>query len=350
METGGPHGWGSEEWKELDFVLLEATTDDGLTGWGEGWSLGRATATFSALKSIVAPRLIGQEIKDVSAFTDHLLRESSTESYGVWPGFAISAANIALWDLAGKAAGQPLYRLLGKARHQRFPVFASLFRLEDPELVRKNCLRALSENMCWLKLHEDREDCIRAARDVAPDTELILDVTRGWRPEEASEKARTLLPYRLHWLEEPIDPPEDLESLVPFNSAGIPIALGENALTLDEFRRIIDSGAVTYLQPGITKMGGLEQVLRVLELGREKGVTTIPWQPHHGPALLAYLHLIATLEELIPVEFLYYESIAGPLYGDTLRPQGGFLHLPHTPGLGCDPDPEVLSAFAVHDA
>lgn len=159
--------------------------------------------------------------------------------------------------------------------------------------------------------------------------------------------AHILRPYNLFWLEEPIDPPSDLEGLSPFRSAGIPIALGESAHTVDEFQRMIDAGTVTYLQPGITKMGGIEKVQEVIDLGRANATAVHPWQPHFGPALLAYLHMDATLEVPVPVEFQYFESMAAKLYGDAVWPDRGFLSLSQEPGLGCDPDPEVLRAFAV---
>jgi L-alanine-DL-glutamate epimerase-like enolase superfamily enzyme len=209
------------------------------------------------------------------------------------------------------------------------------------------CSRALAEGMCWLKLHEVREDCVRAAREVAPDTKLILDVNCAWTPQEAVEMARALQHYELHWLEEPIHPPEDIESLSLLKFAGIPIALGEHAYSPDEFQRIIDAGSVDYLQPGILKMGGIKEVQKVLTLAAASRVAAIPYTPYHGPGLLASLHLMATLPEPIPVEFLYYTSIEGLLYGDALTPKNGYLSVPQTPGLGYDPDPEVLSRFAV---
>jgi L-alanine-DL-glutamate epimerase-like enolase superfamily enzyme len=76
METGGPHGWGSEEWKELEFILLEVVTDAGLVGWGESWAYTDASATATALKSIIAPQIIGREISDVAAITGDLLRDN----------------------------------------------------------------------------------------------------------------------------------------------------------------------------------------------------------------------------------------------------------------------------------
>jgi D-galactarolactone cycloisomerase len=147
--------------------------------------------------------------------------------------------------------------------------------------------------------------------------------------------------------EEPIHPPEDIESPSLLKSAGIPIALGEHVYSIDEFRRIIDAGTVDIIQPGITKMGGINEVQKVLKLAAANGVTAIPWNPHHGPGMLAYLHLLATLPEPIPVEFFYYKSIEGLLYGDALIPKDGYLSVPQTPGLGYEPDPEVLSRFAV---
>ncbi len=108
-----------------------------------------------------------------------------------------------------------------------------------------------------------------------------------------------------------------------------------------------DAGAVTYLQPGITRMGGIEKVREIIALGRASGVTVHPWQPHFGPALLAYLHVNATRERPLPVEFQYFESMAARLYGEAVWPEGGFLSLPRSGGLGCDPNPGVLSEFAV---
>ena len=347
METGGPHGWGNEEWKELEFVLLEVTTDDGLTGWGEGWGYFSAKATAAMLDEIIAPQIIGRDARHISGISHDLLRSVATMGRGGPLTYAISAVDIALWDIAGKAAGLPVHRLLGGAIHQKLPTFASFFRFEDAGLVREMCSRALSENMCWLKLHEVNEDCVRAAREVAPDTTLILDVNCAWSPVEAYARVERLRQYQLHWLEEPIFPPEDVQSLTSLLPLGVPLALGENATSPFEFQRIIDAGTVSFLLPGVAKIGGITQVRKVLALAEAGNVTAIPYTPYHGPGLLASLHLMATLPGPIPVEFFYYTSIDGLIYGDALTPVDGFLSVPQSPGLGHDPDPDVLSRFAV---
>ena len=94
-------------------------------------------------------------------------------------------------------------------------------------------------------------------------------------------------------------------------------------------------------------MGGINEVQKVLTLAAASSVAAIPYTPYHGPGLLASLHLMATLSEPIPVEFFYYRSIEGLLCGDALTPKNSYLSVPQTPGLGYDPDPEVLSRFAV---
>ena len=145
METGGLHGWGKEEWKEFDFILLEVETDEGLVGWGETWTYSDAPATAKALKSIILPQILGREVSDVAAFTSDILNSSPISNHGAPAIFAVSAVDTALWDISGKVAGEPLHQLLGGARHDRLPVFASFFRFDDPGLTAEMCSRALSK-------------------------------------------------------------------------------------------------------------------------------------------------------------------------------------------------------------
>ena len=347
MRNGSARGWGNNDWPDFKFLLLEITTDTGLTGWGEAWAYSAWDETFSALNLTILPQIINQEVASVSEFTGSLLRRNPVAGSGASTTYAISAVDIALWDIWAKHAGVPLHRLLGNAKHDRLPIFASFFRFDDPDVTYDMCKRALSEHMCWLKLHEIREDCVKSARKAAPDVPLILDVSHPWTPEEAVEMARRLQPYNLYWLEEPIHPPQDIESLASLKFAGIPIGIGENAYTVEDFERIMESGSVDYLQPGILKMGGIGEVQKVLGLASSRGQTAIPFTPFHGPAMLASLHLMSTLPGPIPVEFFYYTHLEAHLYGDALIPQDGFLRVPQSPGLGYDPDPDVLSRFAV---
>ncbi len=144
----------------------------------------------------------------------------------------------------------------------------------------------------------------------------------------------------------PSIPTEDLQSLRSLRRIGIPFAFGENSATLSEFQEIVDSGTVDYVLPGVTKMGGITVARKVLTLAEARNVAAIPWTPIHGPGLLASLHLMATLPKKIPVEFFYYTGIDGLLYGDALTPSDGLLSVPQEPGLGRDPDPELLRRFA----
>jgi L-alanine-DL-glutamate epimerase-like enolase superfamily enzyme len=142
----------------------------------------------------------------------------------------ISAIDIALWDIAGKAAVAPLCRLLGGRKAADLTCYASLIRYSEPSLVRENVERALDSGFRILKLHEIELSAIRAAREVASsDVELTLDLNCPWTVNEARAKADELKDIRLKWLEEPIWPPENYDGPAQLRkSCGIPIAAGEN--------------------------------------------------------------------------------------------------------------------------
>jgi len=347
FENGSAAGWGYDDWNEFAFTLLEVKTEDGLVGWGETWTYSDAEEIASALKNSIVPRIIGREVVDVPAFTHDLLHDIPVPDANAKTIMAMSAVDVALWDILAKAEGVPLHQLLGEGRHERLPVFASFFRFDDIETVGEMCLQALDEGMCWLKLHEIRVDCVQAARKAAPDAILILDPICEWTVQEAVANTRVLQDLNLLWLEEPIHPAEDVDSLSLLKFAGIPLSVGEHAYTLAEFQRIIDVGTVDILQPGILKMGSIAEVQKVLALASANGVRAIPHTPIHGPGFLASLHLMATLPDPTPVEFFYYTKMEGLLYGDVLTPKDGYLSVPQTPGLGYDPDPEVLNCFAI---
>jgi L-alanine-DL-glutamate epimerase-like enolase superfamily enzyme len=164
---------------------------------------------------------------------------------------ALSGLDIALWDLAGKAAGLPLCRLLGGESGGALSVYASLFKYQDPERVAERTLAALAAGFGAVKLHETGVPEVAAARQAAGQSvPIMVDTNCPWTPVEAHRMALALKPYDLHWLEEPIFPPEDYQALAELQaSTGIPLAAGENASTAFQFRDMFEAGAVTYARP-----------------------------------------------------------------------------------------------------
>jgi L-alanine-DL-glutamate epimerase-like enolase superfamily enzyme len=348
----GAEGWtlGSGGWKALDFCLVRVDTDSGLTGWGEAFSYSCRRAVAAAVNDMIAPLVQGREVGLDAGGIGALHAEIQKRlhlfgRFGI-TAFALSGLDIALWDLAGKAAGKPLHALLGGARRERLACYASLLRYADPALVAHYCERALGEGFGAIKLHEVSEPVIAAARAVVPrDAALLLDVNCEWSVAEAIAVGKRLAPLGLEWFEEPVFPPEDGAGLRAVGEAcGIPIAAGENCCFASQFEALFSAGAVQVAQPSVTKVGGITEFRKVAALAARNDVKLAPHSPYFGPGALASLHLCAALAPEARFEYFYLWADAA-LYGELLAPKRGALAVPQAPGLGADPDPEVIRRY-----
>jgi D-galactarolactone cycloisomerase len=342
---GGARRLAGSDWRKLDFCLVRVETDSGAVGWGEAFAYGCRRAVAAAVNDMVGPLAVGQDPADVAGLHAKLQRELHLFGrYGITV-FAISGLDIALWDLAGKAAGKPVHELLGGAKRTRLPCYASLLRYAEPKLVAEYCRRALDEGYDAIKLHEVTDEAIAAARATAPrPVPLMVDVNCEWSPEDAIAAARRFRAFDLEWLEEPVFPPEDFRSLRATGEAsGVPIAAGENVCFATQFAALLEARAVTFAQPSVTKVGGVTEFLKVAALADAQGVRVAPHSPYFGPGALATLHLLAAREEA-RFEYFYLWP-EGKLFGAALDPVGGALEVPRGPGLGVDPDPETIQRF-----
>ncbi|HYZ30998.1 MAG TPA: mandelate racemase/muconate lactonizing enzyme family protein [Crenalkalicoccus sp.] len=346
-EMGGPHPrFAGQPWDRMEILLVRVETEDGLVGWGEAFGHAAIPVTRAALDGIVAPLVLGQDAGDINALTRrvmhavHLLGRNGPFVY------AFSGVEIALWDLLGKRAGQPLWRLLGGKAPARLPAYASLLSYaNDLELVARNTAAARAQGFRHVKLHELTREAVLAAQAAAPDAAIMLDVNCAWTPPVAQEMARALAGNRLAWLEEPVWPPEDAAGLASLRRHGIPLSAGENTAGLFGFRALLEAGAIDIAQPSVTKLGGIGEMRRVIALAEARGVEVVPHSPYFGPGFLATLHLAAALLERPMIEVLWLEMEANP-FDPWVRPQDGMVAVPTGPGLGCDPDPEVLARYA----
>ena len=334
------------DWPSLDYVFIRLDTDAGISGWGDAFAYNAAEAVKAAIDHTVAPALIGQDARDIAAIADRLQRDNHLWGrYGLTM-FAISGIDIALWDLAGKAAGKPLHELLGGKRRDKLPGYASLFKYADPEIVAAKCGDARAEGYDAIKLHETGVAETAAARVASGDgINIMLDTNCPWTPAEAAAMARQLKEYDLHWLEEPIFPPEDFKALARLGKdSGIAIAAGENACTAMEFEKMFEAGAVTYAQPSVTKVGGISEMMKIAAMAPAHGVQVMPHCPYIGSGFLATLHVAAAMEQDSLVERFYLTPEASPI-GDFIDAKDGHFRIPDAPGLGRDPLPEVLRDY-----
>jgi len=347
--SGGPsdtEAWGGTAWRTADVLLVKVGTDTGITGWGEAFGYNVIPATRAAIDQILAPMCLGRDPLKIDVLMLELQQKLHIFGRSGPIIFGLSGLDIALWDIAGKAAGQPVHKLLGGARSPRLTCYASLVRYTDPKIVAHNVGRALEQGFHHVKLHEIEIAAIRSARQVAgPDVDIMLDVNCPWSVRDALEMAEKLRPFDLRWLEEPVWPPEDYGALAQVRAGGgIAVAAGENATTLTQFQHLLEAGAVDYLQPSPAKMGGISEMHKVFALAARYKIAVAPHSFYDGPAFLGGLHVNAAMCSDPLVEWRFFD-LEARLYGDAAIPERGSIAVPQAPGLGFDPDPEVIRRY-----
>jgi L-alanine-DL-glutamate epimerase-like enolase superfamily enzyme len=335
----------------LDMAIVEVSTDAGITGWGDAFAYVCPRTTCTAVDEMIAPQARGQQVPDaagIPAFMEQVQRNLHLFGrYGITM-FAISGLDIALWDLAAKVKGVPLHRLLGEARRARIPAYASLLRIGTPEAVARECQAALRLGYSAIKLHETTAAPVFAAREaIGAKIPLMVDMNCPMDGATATAFAQSCRDAAPMFIEEPVWPPEDFATLAQVRAnGGLDIAAGENACTAQQFRQMMTAGAVSYAQPSVTKVGGITEYLKVVELADEMGVKLAPHSPYFGPGLLATLHL-TSLRESGFIEVFYMKRAACFWRGRVDVDANGSVEVPQGPGLGYEPDKEVMERYRV---
>ena len=336
--AGAASQGGNLRLRSMDTLLVRVETSDGLVGFGEGFGFTLVETTRDALDRLVAPACLGQEEADIVGVTQTLERRFHNFGRNGPVSFAISAIDIALWDIAAQRAGKPLHALLGNAARPRVAAYASLLRYDDPDAVARNVREAVRRGYRAIKLHEVALEGICAARAAAPDDiPLMLDINCAWRTlDEARAFCRAVAGMNVRWVEEPTWPPEDFRAMAALRREGHAISAGENLSNPHDFSRLIEAGAVDVAQPSVTKHGGVSALRDVFAMARDAGIAVVPHSPYFGPGLLATLHMLAAAPEAEPIE-IYFADLEAPPYGEALAVRDGFIDVPAGPGLGLIP-------------
>ncbi len=340
--------WGDHFVQSLETLLIRVETDNGLVGWGDAFAYNCRRAVQAAVEDMIAPKVIGADARDIVGINRRLQQENHLWGrYGITL-FAISGLDIALWDLAGKAAGLPLVQLFGGVTSTRIPAYASLFRYGNAETVGRVTAEVAAAGYDHMKLHEITVEAVAAARQAGGDKMAIMvDTNCPWTPFEASEMLCKMAAYDPFWVEEPIFPPEDFDALARLRAeTGVRLAAGENASTAFQFQAMFDAGAVDFAQPSVTKVGGITEFQKIAALAETAGVQIMAHSPYFGPGFLATLQLAGAMPNPGLIE-RFYARLEGNLMGHWVDPKEGYFHIPDGPGLGADPDPEVIAAFRV---
>jgi len=324
----------------MESLLVRLQTDDGRVGWGEAFGHGLNPVTFSALRDLVGPFFLGTSLAGREATMEKAMR--AFHGFGRTGAvlYALSAIDIALWDLAAQQAGLPLCRFLGGESRQ-LELYASLVSYgNDPEEVARQVRRVYDLGYRRLKLHETAPAAIAAAREALPaDAQLMVDTNCPWRADEAVQVAESLRGLNLTWLEEPVWPPDDFAGLARVRQTGVPISAGENASGIEGLRQLLAAGAVDVVQPSVAKIGGVSGMLQAFAMARDAGVHLVPHCFYYGPGLMAAAHLTATLGADVALEVPLIEFERNLHAWLDFQPH---MHLPDRPGLGFEPDAQVL--------
>ena len=344
-------------------VLLRIETDEGIFGIAEG---GRNYNLFKAyLEETINPLLIGIDPRNPKMIWEML-------THGTGPGLAtklpsqiVGTIDVALWDLSGKAAGLPVYQLLGGAARTEIPLYwsrGSGWRktpeemLSDVKLGYEKGYKAYKIRMDWRSFRQDSNpkkdfSLFEKCREFLPDDcDLSFDANCGYSVPTAIEQGKRFQDLGIAHFEEPL-PEYDYPGLRQVVDAlECSVSTGEQEPNPYRFRDLVDIGNPDILQPDILNVGGITGLLKVYELAMNKNKIIMPHCPQAGVNLIGSLHAYSTVTNAIrPHEFS--EEFTGPaedvakLYKEPVLPVNGRISLPDRPGLGLEIDPDALNSF-----
>ena len=343
-----------------EWLVVEVFTDDGLAGIGNAALAPQVTK--QTIDLYLKPLLINQNPWDIEFLWQHMYRKTMAFGRKGIGMAAISAVDIALWDLLGKSAKQPVYRLLGGGTKARIPVYASrLYATEKSELAaeatryKEAGYKAMKLRFGWGPVDgaagmQRNLDVVRTVREaVGSDIDVMADAYMGWTLDYAKRMLPLLEPFQLRWLEEPVIP-DDIQGYAELKSYGrIPIAGGEHEFTLYGFRDLLQARAVDYIQFDTNRVGGITQARKIAALAEAYSVPVIPHagQMHNYHVAMASFN--SPMAEYFPmVEVEVGNELFWYLFKGEPKAKDGFIDLDdHLPGLGLTIDEAKLKDFEV---
>ena len=343
-----------------DAVLVKVETDDGITGWGESHA-GRAPGAVAQLANTTLRTLVtGMEATDNVGVWQRIYRmQLASHGMGAGCAIAMSGIDMALWDIRGKAAGWPLYRLMGGSARS-IPAYAGGVSLgyQAPETLVDEARACVEAGYRALKLRlgdNPRDDIARvhAVRAAFGDeVDILTDANAAYSLADARRVMPALDEARAGWLEEPF-PPHDHRLYREARSFGVtPLAAGENHYTRFEFHRLFEDGVVTVIQPDVSKTGGPTEGLRIAAIASAWKLTVNPHTSLTGLNVAACIHLLASVDN--PGYFEADLSRHNPLRDSLCDWQAhvdadGTVRPPERPGLGVEIDEARLAEFPLID-
>jgi L-rhamnonate dehydratase len=310
----------------------------------------------------LAPLLIGSDPWDVEFLWQHMYRLTMAFGRKGIGMVAISAVDIALWDLLGKASKQPVYRLLGGRTKPRIPVYASRLYstpldelAEEARRYKDQGYRAMKLRFGWGPVDgaegmRHNIDLVRTVREAVGDgVDVMADAYMGWTLDYAKRMLPLLERFNLRWLEEPVIP-DDIHGYAALKAYGcVPIAGGEHEFTLYGFREMLDAQAVDYIQFDTNRVGGITQARKIAALAEAHSIPVVP----HAGQMHNYHVVMASLNSPIAEHFPLVDVEVGNelfwyIFDGEPKARDGYVDLDeNTPGLGLTLNEHALKQFTV---
>ena len=338
--------WG--KYSEVSIVLVEVRTDAGMVGVGESLARFSPKAYAELIDTLFKPRLVGQDPTDIMAHWRTMRRALSGRAGGMLIE-AIAGVDIALWDILGKVAGLPIYRLLGGVGRTEVPCYAASVNWGSDEFMDEKLDRYLEKGFPRIKVkiaNPVKDACRRIERlrkRAGDDIELCVDANWAYTLEEAVEVGRALTANGYFWFEEPLRPEDEQGYEELHRRCATPLAAGESNYSLDQAMRLVANRTLSFLQPDVARAGGITETRRMAEFAAAHDVL---YAPHIGMSGIvcetASVHLAAAMPNLRAMECETDESpfktwITGAAPGAD-RQKNGLLPVPAGPGLGIEVD------------
>ncbi len=354
-----PEGGWSNELKPDDCVhtLIAIRTDDGQLGLG---SVFTSEELVRGSLKLLEPLLVGENPCEPERVSEKLHQNTFWQGRGGAVTHTISGIDIALWDLLGKATGQPVGRLLGGRYRERVRPYASLL-MEEPKRLTDHLQSIKAQGFRAFKIGwgpfgrqtaKLDQAIVQAAREaIGPESQLMVDAGASdafWRQgyKWALRTAAMLAEYDVAWFEEPLQP-DALNDFVELRlRSPVPIAGGEVLTRRQSFQPWLEAGAFDIVQPDVTKVGGISEERRIAWMAREHGIRFVPHGWNTAVGLAADLQLASAFPETDLVEYLtgspFIDDIAA---GGWQLDSEGMLPIPNSPGLGLELDPDAVAKY-----
>lgn len=344
-----------------NYLFLRLTTDNGLTGVGEATLEWQERAVESLIQDWVEERVLGTDPFDAESWTEELIRDQYQGGPTILT--AISGVEMAMWDLMGKANGQPVYQLLGGAARDVLPAYANGWYgqarsaadyAQKARAVVELGYRALKFDpfgVAWKEMSaaamDETVQIVSEVRNaIGDDLDLMIEVHGRLSVDCAIKMGRRLARYRPAWYEEPVTPHSLDQLLAVKGGVSIPLAAGERLYMLEEFERLISMGACDVVQMDLAHCGGLSIGRKIASLAKARGRRLAPHCSIGPVALCAAVHFgwatpgVIYQENFADFDVAWRKDL---VYGwDPCA--GGAFKAPDGPGLGIDVDPAVCAA------